>query len=207
VCDFTQNTVRRKLSEEDARKKVLDARTQYLAKPEVMKPSECAEFAKLSDLMQGKAAAPDPAKLASVSQRQKADFARFTSLVGAFCQTPSVDTYMKFVAAGVEKDKRTCLVSSHSFTQRLQPVDGGNWSVIPERHGPCGVVQLDRFEPDKGASRSATFWNYIVRKAVTNRNANAGLASCRMLDEGEYKYEWRRRELDISCEYVERGLI
>jgi hypothetical protein len=63
--------------------------------------------------------------------------------------------------------------------------------------------QLSRFEADKTGQGRTTFWNYFARKAVTNPNADAGLLSCKMLDEREYKYQWQKRDPDLSCDYVE----
>jgi len=200
-CEFTQTSVRRKLDADTAAKKVADARAEFASKPMQVSQKECAEYENLSLIMQGKKAAPDPHGMAKMSQREKADGLAVIGQMVSFCRAPSIDNWIKLVSAGVEKDKRTCLVSSNSFKQKFRQSDANAWIVISQPEGPCGVVQLSQFEPEK--TKYSTFWNYFSRKAVTNPNADAGLMQCRDLDEREYRYQWQKRDPDLNCEYVE----
>ncbi|MEH2596878.1 hypothetical protein V1278_003791 [Bradyrhizobium sp. AZCC 1577] len=200
-CEFTQTSVRRKLNADDAIKKLADAKAEFISKPMQMSQKECAEYETLSMILQGKKAAPDPQGMSKMSEREKADVLAISSQMVSFCRAPNIDSWMKIVSTGIEKDKRTCLVSSYTFKQKFRRSDTNAWIVISQADGPCGVVQLSRFEPDK--TKYSTFWNYFSRKAVTNPNAEAGLISCNMLDEREYKYQWQQRNPDLNCEYVE----
>ena len=166
-----------------------------------MSQKECAEYENLSLIMQGQKAAPDPQGMAKMSQREKADGLAVIGQMVSFCRAPNIDNWIKLVSAGIEKDKRTCLVSSNSFKQKFRQSDTNAWIVISQPEGPCGVVRLSRFEPEK--TKYSTFWNYFSRKAVTNPNADAGLMQCRDLDEREYRYQWQKRDPDLNCEYVE----
>ena len=73
--------------------------------------------------------------------------------------------------------------------------------------GPCGIVQLSRFEKDPDDD-SRFFWLYFSKKAVTNPRGKLLLGmQCSDLDETEYKYDWRSREIYAQCDYIKFGLF
>jgi hypothetical protein len=201
-CEFTQTAVSRKLSADDAAKKLAKAKAEFISKPETLSQKECAQYETMTMVLRGEKAAPDVEGLSKMSGREKADALLMANQLVSFCRGPTVDNWMKFVSTGIEKDKRTCLVSSNPFNQQFRRSDATTWTVISQPQGPCGAVQLSRFEADK-TKFGLTFWNYFARKAVTNPNGDAGLLSCKMLDEREYKYQWQKRDPDLNCEYVE----
>jgi hypothetical protein len=201
-CEFTQTAIRRKLSAEDATKKLAEAKAEFAAKPPSVSQTECAQYETMSMILQGKKAAPDMQGLSKLTGRMKSDALLIMNQFVAFCRDPSIDNWMKIVSTSIDRDKRTCSVSSNSFSQKFRRSDTSTWTVVSQPYGPCGVVQLDRFEADK-TKEGPTFWNYFARKAVTNPNADAGLLSCKMLDEREYKYQWQKRDPEFSCDYVE----
>jgi len=201
-CEFTQTAVRRKLSADDAATKLAEAKAEFISKPTTISQSECATYETLSMVLQGKKAAPDMQGMSKLSAREKADGLLIANQMVSFCHAPNIDNYMKAVAIGIDKDKRSCLVSSNHFNQKFRRSDANTWAVVSQPYGPCGVVELSRFEADK-TKQGITFWNYFSRKAITNPNGDAGLLSCKMLDEREYKYEWKKRDPDLSCDYVE----
>lgn len=202
-CEFTQTSVRRKLDAAEATKKLADAKAEFTSKPEPMDQKKCADFENWWLILQGKKAATDSQALANVSAREKADMTAMFGQIVAFCRAPNLDNWMKIASSGVEKERRTCLISSHTFKQRFRQTETNAWIVVSQPEGPCGVIQLSRFEPEKSSSGSITFWNYFARKAVTNPNGDAGLMQCKDLDEREYKYQWQKRDPDLNCEYVE----
>ena len=77
----------------------------------------------------------------------------------------------------------------------------GTWSVIPKATGPCGIVQLDRFESDSG------FFNYIFKKAVTNPNGDDIIGNCDKWDENEYVYSWKSKSYPLECRYIEFSVL
>lgn len=82
----------------------------------------------------------------------------------------------------------------------------GSWVVESTPQGPCGTVQLDRFEAeDVGTgSKKIRFWKYIARKAITNPNGQLALGgSCSGFDENSYAYDWRAKTHQQTCDYVE----
>jgi hypothetical protein len=201
-CEFTQTSIRRKLSAEDAAKKLIAAKAEFTSKPPTVNHTECAQYETMSQVLQGKKTAPDMQALVKMTGRMKSDGLILVNQFVAFCRDPSMDNWMKIASTGIDRDKRTCLISSNAFNQKFRRSDANTWTVISQPFGPCGVVQLDRFEADR-TKDGPMFWNYFARKAVTNPNADAGLLSCKMLDEGEYKYQWQKRDPDFSCDYVE----
>jgi hypothetical protein len=201
-CEFNQTSVRRKLSADDAVKKLAEAKAEFISKPTSFSQSECAGYETLWMVLHGKKAAPDVQQMSKMSPREKADALIFADALVSFCRAPNIDNYMKFVGISVDKDKRTCKVSSNRFDEKFRRSDTNTWTVIAQPYGPCGIVELSRFEADK-TDHGITFWNYFSRKAVTHPNGDAGLLSCNMLDEREYKFDWRQQDPDLSCEYVE----
>jgi hypothetical protein len=128
--------------------------------------------------------------------------------LAGMCDHPSEQNYLKITRAEHDKDLRTCQVSSNPFTQEFVWVsdfgNGGAWVVSSQPEGPCGVVQLSRFEKDR-SDPSGLFWQYIARKAATNPSGTVlpGL-SCSAVDQDEYVYDWKKTRSDhLKCEFVE----
>lgn len=201
-CEFTQTSIRRKLTAEEATKKLAQAKAEFTAKPSTMSQADCAQCETMALVLQGKKTTPNMQALSQLTGRTKADVLLIASQFAAFCREPSLDNWMRIISSGVDKDKRTCTISSYTFNQKFRRSDTNTWTVISQPTGPCGVVQLDRFESEK-ATQGMSFWNYFARKAITNPNANLGTLTCKMLDEKEYKYQWQKRDPDFSCDYVE----
>ena len=73
-------------------------------------------------------------------------------------------------------DARVCVVGSHTWKQEFKLIEqtGGSvtWVAQSKPEGPCGVVDLSRFEA-AGTGLFASFFNIVRRKTVTNPNAVA----------------------------------
>jgi len=115
-----------------------------------------------------------------------------------------------------DKEVRTCQVSSNVFTQTFKYVqdytsNSGAWVVQSQPEGPCGIVQLSRFEPviTKIGDTNYTNWNYIAKKAITNPKGQAFLElKCSNLDQNEYVYDWQSSTQEddlyrLGCDYIE----
>ncbi|MGR9257295.1 hypothetical protein [Rhizobium leguminosarum] len=119
----------------------------------------------------------------------------FRALAG-MCDHPTEENYLKITKADHDKDLRTCRVSSNPFTQEFVWVsdfgNGGAWVVSSQPEGPCGLVQLSRFEKDQSEA-SGLFWRYVARKATTNPSGTLLPGwSCSAVDQGEYVYDWKK---------------
>ena len=99
----------------------------------------------------------------------------------------------------------TCAVNSHRFTQRFKRVDGaGPWVVMDQPNGPCGVINVSRFERPTGSTFPV--WNYRAKKVVTNPGGELmPRFSCSDLDEREFVYDWRSEEKFLNCNYIKFG--
>ena len=135
--------------------------------------------------------------------------AKFTSLktLVNFCKNPTLDGAIEVFSAGNERDASTCKVGPNTYEQRFKYVQDyssgtGAWVVISEPTGPCGIINLSRFE--KFSKSGFTSWNYIAKKTVTNPKGQASLGmSCSDLDEEEYLYSWVSKEHHLGCEIIE----
>lgn len=140
---------------------------------------------------------------------QKRDFLRTGKGKMDFCKSRTQENFLNIVRVAHEKDTRTCKVSANTFKQTFRLVQNnisgtGAWVVQGTPEGPCGIVELSRFEPERGKDSKLVFWKYVARKAVTNPQGTFFLgASCKGFDEGEYIFDWRSEEHSLGCDYVE----
>ncbi|MCA0256659.1 MAG: hypothetical protein LCH47_08720 [Proteobacteria bacterium] len=225
-CDFIQTAIRKKAKPADLEKKIDEARKNYpAAAKEFSDPKQCnmvgvwlgmATGAISIDaaLARNPGIASDVAKFKEGMGRLRQDGAANPSVLAPFkalavmCDHPTIENYLKIASVNHEKDLRTCQVSSNPFTQEFVWVsdfgNSGAWVVSSQPEGPCGVVQLSRFEKDQ-ANASGLFWRYIARKAATNPSGNImpGL-TCSSVDEAEYVYDWKKSRSDfLQCDFVE----
>ena len=202
-CNMTQTSVRKthkKLSEE-----IKEAKKQWKNEKPFSK-KDCKMYEQILSFFEGKIPAPNKNSeemIKNMKSFQKDDFIKLSKSVLKYCKTPDLNNFLKMVTIGHDKKSRTCKVSSNSFKQKFEKVDllSDTWRVVPEAYGPCGIIQLDRLELDKKYS----FWNYISKKAITNPNGQAGLLKCNQLDENEYVFSWKKREIALNCDYIDFG--
>lgn len=225
-CEFIQTAVRKKAKPADLENILNAARKSYPgALKEFSDPKECNMVGEWLGMASGQISidsalarnpgfATDAAKFKEGMIRLQGEAKENPTVLDTFralanmCDHPTEENYLKIAEAEHDKDVRTCRISSNSFTQEFVWVadfgNGGAWVVSSQPDGPCGVVQLSRFE--KGESdASSLFSRYVARKAVTNPSGTVlpGL-SCSALDQGEYVYDWKKTRSDhLQCEFVE----
>lgn len=212
TCDFTQTSIRRKAQPDqlDAQLKSAHEEFQKGVKP---RPGECASMKDILDVVQGRKVAPKPEGLARLSAMEKADLVAFARGMETYCAEPTEEHYLSMVRLNHQKEVRSCTVSSNAFTQTFTRVrdlqsESEPWVNQTQPNGPCGVVQLNRFEYEPQQDSKFGFWKYIARKAVTNPKGEffPG-ASCAGLDEAAYLYDWRSKQHALECDYVEFSAI
>lgn len=225
-CDFIQTSVRKKAKVDELERKLADARVHYQQSLQrASEPKDCAVFSVMYLVLTGKMNVNDGVKRAPEWGGDPAEFrkgiekARLEAkadpslietmrLVASACQTPSEEAFLALARADHARSVKTCLVSSGQFSQEFVWVSdygkSGAWVVAMQPTGPCGVVNLSRFEMDRATTKNVLFWNYVARKAVTNPSGEIvpGLA-CSSLDQAEYPYTWKQSRSDrLQCEYV-----
>ena len=134
----------------------------------------------------------------------KVDFILLVEAMVKFCDTPNFDNFLQIVRLGHDKSMRTCKIITNQFSQRFYRAGPETWSAQPDPTGECGVVRLDRFERIKPSQNyDLYFWDYVSKKAITNPKGSSLMIPCSELDEGEYLFSWKQRDLNRSCDYVE----
>jgi hypothetical protein len=209
---------------EDLAKRIEDARKQF---PGALKELEKDANCKVPDFYvafaEGK---EDPRKLAdrappgfasnkeefvegwkNITAEKRADMLPQVKALSAFCKAKTEESFLDIIKLEHVKDMHTCLVSANTFKQTFRKVDDYSgstaWVVDAQPSGSCGVVQLDRFEPE--ISSGITFWRYIARKAVTNPKGTLAIPNmtCSDLDQGEYLYDWRiGDDRKLNCTFI-----
>lgn len=203
-CEFVQSSIRPKATIQELPAFIENSRKQFVAQK--TPGDECKTFRDMVDVLEGTKPAPDPKGLASMTPVQKADGLSLGKAGLAYCAKPNVENVDAMARLMHERDRRTCTVSTNAFKQTFRKADAGAdsaWIVQDKPSGPCGVVQLSRFEPEKG-STGYKFWKYIARKAITNPSGELMLGGkCTGLDEAPYIYHWHAKEHQLSCDYFQ----
>lgn len=211
-CDFTQTRVRKSVKPEVLKARLDMARKQFSTE-KVFSPDECkqvkdfAEVFRGRKMVQGKEAETKD-WLKSMSDLERKDVRKQLDASIAGCDSKSEENYLNVVRTAFDKDVRTCIVSSNTYKQSfrlvLDPISGAqSWVATGDPSGPCGVVQLSRFEPEQPEGLSITFWKYIAKKAVTNKQGMLmERMACTDLDEAEYIFDWRSKDWALGCDYI-----
>ncbi len=224
-CDFIQTFVRQKSTAKDLIKNLQNIDIEYknFSNDIVESDKTCSMIKASINSLKGKISLEEASKskgitdkkkfietMKSYSEEKKKDLINTLNPLLAFCKTPSKKNYENMIKSSHEKDLKTCRVGSFKFTQKFTLIGepqskNRTWVVDSKASGPCGVIQLSRFEPEfiKIEDSEYIHWNYIAKKAVTNPNGDAILLECSVLDENEYKYSWRSEEYLKNCKYIE----
>lgn len=209
-CEFTQVSVRKKANAADTVRALVEARAQFKKEPIRVVPKDCASFREVEDALAGRKSVPKQEHLAAMTALERADLTATMKALVAYCAAPTEENYLQIVRADQAKKEKSCSVSSNRFAQTFRrgeaPVAGVvSWLVQPTPSGPCGIVQLGRFESEPSKlSSDIRLWRYVARKAITNPAAEWFPGrSCSELDQAEYTYDWRSREAYVGCAYIE----
>ncbi len=207
-CEFVQTAVRRKSTKEDLPSVLEKARKEFVA--EKLSVEDCKTYRDALAVFEGKKTATPTSGIPGMSSVQKVDGQRVAKALVEYCDRPSTESYLSIVRVGHDKDCRTCLVSSNQFKQSFRWLPDGSgrsvWITQGPPEGVCGVVQLSRFESEETKIGKSTFtnWSYIARKAITNPSADfLPGAKCSALDERTYTYDWRSKEHQMTCDYIQ----
>lgn len=217
TCTLTQVMVRKKLKQQELEAKYQEAIKGFEAQRNDPSMKEfCTMAAGVVDLMQGGPGVGLPAEAKQTFQdfnaMQRRDTEQQFTAVLDTCRTKNMDGMRRFIRLGLEKDTRTCLVSTNRFEQtfrRVQDYDGKltSWTVadtLPQ--GDCGFVQMSRFVPDDGKPLAGKIllWKYIGKRATSNPEGKTLFGtSCKGWDESETLYSWQQKEIPLQCDYIE----
>jgi len=212
-CEFAQTSVKRNSNPSDRLKENATAPRVYFGSKGPSR-QECKGYEQLisalkngdaPDGMGQKEFEDDYAWFATVNGQ---DFQAVASFFSDYCSPPPRQRILKVVRPRHSTKARTCSISTKRFSNRFKKLPESDiWVVIETPPGPCGVVQLDRFVPDKSGTK-ISFWNYIARKAISNNSAKTwGDKKCTNIIESESKYDWRPRKLQLACDAISFGLF
>lgn len=211
-CEFTQTRVTKKLTADDVKTRLNEARKGFPTSTDLA-PESCKVYRDMFEVLRGHKRAPnkqgqDFSK--NMSNMERKDMLKITSAMITACNSKTEENYLNAIRAMLDKDTRTCVISSYNFKQSFHLVldnfsGARSWVAKGDPHGPCGIVQLSRFEPDKLKGSELVVWKYIAKKAITNRQGLAmpGIA-CKDLDENEYIFDWKPKTPHaVNCDYIE----
>jgi hypothetical protein len=206
-----------KAKAEDLKKSLDDARKvfQTTSKDKLLPPATCKKEQDFAEVLRGRKEAQNKEQrdfVENMSDKEKKYYLRINDAVTTACNSKTEESYLNVLRIGHEKDTHTCLVSSNTFKQSFSHVDdiindAEVWVAKGDpSSGPCGIVQLSRFEKDKEDlfGVKVNFWKYTAKKAITNKQGFLpGRVACKDLDEDENIYDWRSKEYAVDCDYIE----
>ncbi|MEY9180364.1 hypothetical protein ABIG06_002286 [Bradyrhizobium sp. USDA 326] len=203
-CQMTQASVRR----QGGGKKLQEEISKALALLKTEKPikqEECSQWEQAAEKIKN----PKPtdegyAQLSSMEPPAKQDLLKTMSALVEVCRNPNEHTMTKLTTLNYERETRTCIVGTNSFSLQFKRVPGSQtWASNTGPDGLCGVVTVARLEPDP---KYPTFYNYIQKKVVTIPSASFGDVKCSdLIEQGEYKFVWQSRDIYARCDYVKFG--
>lgn len=209
VCKFMQSAVRQKLKAEKLPALIEKDKIDYKKNP--LQKKDCDQLIELKEMLEGKRPMPNPEKYLKSTELSKSEFKKSIDAMEKLCKEHTLENYLALTNIEHFKNIRTCQANSYSFEQTFKLVSSnGNgkisWVTESQPTGPCGVVQLSRFESESTKIGNNTYinWNYVARKAITNPSGELTMGlQCGDLDQGEYFYDWRPEVHQMSCDYVE----
>ena len=205
VCEATQTSITNKTSQ--STKEVVSAATSQWEDGQRLSTNECALYRTMLEFFEGRSPPPSAAAknfMDAMPEAHRLDFILSAEALIRYCNTPNLRNFLAVVKLDHDKKIRTCKVMTFHWSQRFYQAGPETWTAKPEPIGECGVVRLDRFERVKpSADYDLNFWDYISKKAVTNPKGSTLTLPCSELDENEYLFSWKKRDLNRSCDYVE----
>jgi hypothetical protein len=208
-CEFTQTSVRKNAKPEELDSKLKQAREEFRKGGFNLSDDDCKWPGDVIEILEGRKKPPPEARFHELSELEKKDTLKMMRAMVQFCKSKTEEDYLNIIRLRHDKDSRTCRVSSNPYKQTFRFVSdnlskNGTWVIQGQPDGPCGFVQLSRFEMDRDNSLKFVNWNYIARRATTNPQGTTLLGlSCKDFDEGEYVYDWRSKGHPIGCDYIE----
>lgn len=210
ACEFVQTSVRPKATFAELPSAIEKGRQEF-SKSSPPDTQDCKLNRTLLNILEGREKVPKEDALEKLNAVQRRDMVSQTQAVLKLCESNTEANFLELIRFIQDKNRRTCRVSSSSFKQSFRqapesPPGVSIWLADSRPEGPCGVVQLSRFESEQTKIGSSVFtnWKFVARKAITNPGAELFPgASCRGFDEQPYVYDWRTREHALTCDYIE----
>lgn len=209
TCNFEQASVRLKAKWAEFPQVIETARKQFREEKPPTK-QDCSMSREMIAVVNGTKPASKPEIFDGMTAVEKSDLKQAAVSFANYCDKPTEENYLNVVKVDHEKKRRTCLISVNTFQQSFKLLSNAAnqpaWVVQSQPEGSCGVVQLSRFEPEEITIGKSKFtnWKYIARKAISNPTGEffPG-AKCSGLDESIYVYDWRSKEHQRTCDYIE----
>jgi hypothetical protein len=203
-CDFVQVSVRPKSDPATAQKYLESSRAEFRKGFDAQElDRNCKDLKKIEDINAGRTK-PDFKPAREPNAFERSEWSKWLSAFQTFCGSRTEANFLAAARIQAEREQRTCRVNAYTFKQSFKSIGSGTWVTDGGAKGPCGIVQLSRFEPEVTAlgKSSLTNWRYFARKAIANPKGEWDLGKCSELDQEEYLYDWRSDERGLQCDFI-----
>lgn len=225
TCTMTQVSVRKKLNPAEVERKYqADVKQWDKEKNDPAMKEMCVLSAGIIELLQGGSGKDLPPEFGvpelqgmvkGLNAMQRRDMEQQHSAVLETCRTKNADGLHRMLRLALEKDARTCLVSTNRFEQTFRPIrnsDGKllSWTIADTQpQGEFGFIQMSRFIPESDQpGRMTLLWKYVAKRATSNPEGVTMMdISCKGWEETETVYDWQKKEIPLQCDYIEHSLF
>jgi uncharacterized protein YnzC (UPF0291/DUF896 family) len=211
-CEFVQTSLRNNKTKSDAEKELNEVMGKKIDWEKESNPKQCSEMSEYLSYLEGtkKPQNDQKNKIDTLTDIEKSEQIALIKVYVKVCKTHRSEDLRALVKMSLDKDVRSCKISTNKFRQTFQVVSDGLqskiWVVKGDPSGECGIVQLSRFVPITEVIGESKFvnWNYVAKKIVTNRNGKTLFGgACTDFDESEYEYDWHSKTWTKGCDYIE----
>ncbi len=129
------------------------------------------------------------------------------SAIKNVCEKHDTKSVTDFIALGLDKESKTCLISTWRWQAHFAKSDKRTW-VRTDKDSPtadgCAGIYLDRFE----MSENGSFWNLTRREIASNPNGTftTGQKCSEVYTGIETEYRWQGSDLPAKCDYIRLNL-
>jgi hypothetical protein len=141
--------------------------------------------------------------LDSMSPKQKDILQANMAEIKNICEERPTDYLKRFAEKEAEMAVQTCVMTSTTYERTFEQTSPGIYTSSTGPAGPCGIVTMHTFSPQKYQGMKTPFTNYRQQRIVTNKLGKIGEHSC--ADEKEWTKDFRQTWKDnyANCVYID----
>jgi hypothetical protein len=140
----------------------------------------------------------------SMSPTQKRIVQANIAEINNICEERPTDYLKWFAEKEAEMAVQTCVMTSAIYERTFEQTSPGIYTSSTGPSGPCGIVTMHTFSPQKYQGMRAPFTNYRKQRIVTNKLGKIGEHSC--ADEKEWTKDFRQTwggDNYVNCVYID----
>jgi len=208
-CDFSEISVTKELGPEKREKFISDAASNFRQVEKSSHDVAC----KLEDSVVKSLTSVDTTEV------EKDHFRRLADTLSDICKKKVTNGIARYAEELADIKTHTCQLFTISYSSIFKEVssdgkrawvylkDGDQVGVLGKAiDRTCGLVNLDRFEPNTtGDSSVIQLWDYHTRSVVSNPGGKYSVFQCDKEEEPDTKWEEGSTTIGMGCDFIKFG--